>query len=276
MKAYKAFDAGYICRGYEYTDKEHCIKGKVELCHNGFHACLNPHFLFNYYNVQDKNTVFAIVDISDDVAFSHNTIKIDDKVAASRIEIVKKFNSINDLYEDFDKNGNPTIEYILSNHKAFKKRNKPKDKTESYKTCFMDIQAYRDIVYKKDKKITLIKETVFSLLVMCEALSDEIDLLEKCSKELSFISEALEPNHKEHRRVFRLVKNKIANFDKYFTDEEYKEFLEYVNEIKRLFDIDIVEVYQIRKKQSRDKNRNNCLSYREAIINLPKMEGDIQ
>lgn len=54
VTAYKAFGAGLVCRDFKYevgATYEH--KGRVELCNQGFHACLLPFDVFNYYRMFD-------------------------------------------------------------------------------------------------------------------------------------------------------------------------------------------------------------------------------
>ena len=48
--AYKAFDAGLACRGYQYAIGEtFTMDGTPRICDRGFHACENPFDVFNYY-----------------------------------------------------------------------------------------------------------------------------------------------------------------------------------------------------------------------------------
>ena len=50
MTAWKGFDAGLICRGFQYVEGEtHVHGGDAELCVSGFHACPLPLDVWRYY-----------------------------------------------------------------------------------------------------------------------------------------------------------------------------------------------------------------------------------
>ena len=55
IKAVKAFDHEFKCRGYQYeVGKTYEIEGDVEICRNGFHACdESPFDVWNYYPIID-------------------------------------------------------------------------------------------------------------------------------------------------------------------------------------------------------------------------------
>ena len=244
MKAYKAFDAGYICRGYKYTDKEHHIKGKVKLCDNGFHACLDPHRLRQYYNVNDKDTVYAIVDISGPVEYDiFFSADMDDKVAATRLKIIKKFDNIQDLYDEFEKNGNPTIDYIKKHEEARQAKEKVKEKEKIY----VNTKQIKDILHKKDNVMTFPKALFFGLLVQMRKLKE------------SRVEEIVE-------------KDNVVDITKLLTTKEYREFYKYTSELKKLFNIDLVRIYKHKKVILKRKNEP-C---KPLIINLPRMKGDIK
>jgi len=53
-KGYKAFNKGLVCQGFKFkVGKEYTHKGKLKLCESGFHFCLNPLDVLNYYNVAE-------------------------------------------------------------------------------------------------------------------------------------------------------------------------------------------------------------------------------
>lgn len=54
--AYKGFDENLCCKGFQYEiGKEYEQEGDIECCRSGFHACINPFDVLNYYNVNGKN-----------------------------------------------------------------------------------------------------------------------------------------------------------------------------------------------------------------------------
>jgi hypothetical protein len=80
--AYKAFDANWQCRGFQYEvgqTYEHA--GHVEACSSGFHACEYPLDVLRYY--PPAGSKFAAVEQSGQIA-RHDD---DTKVASSRISI---------------------------------------------------------------------------------------------------------------------------------------------------------------------------------------------
>ena len=83
IKAYKGFDENLCCRGFQYEiGKEYVQEGEIECCSRGFHACINPFDVLDYYKADGKNR-FCEVEQS-------GTIKSDNqdtKQASSKIKI---------------------------------------------------------------------------------------------------------------------------------------------------------------------------------------------
>ena len=64
VTAYKAFNADWTCRGYQYAVGETFRhEGPVEICGSGFHACLHPLDCFDYY--APGGSRFALVEYPD-------------------------------------------------------------------------------------------------------------------------------------------------------------------------------------------------------------------
>lgn len=42
MKAYKGFNKGLTCRGFQYEEGKTYEEQEAKLCKSGFHACENP------------------------------------------------------------------------------------------------------------------------------------------------------------------------------------------------------------------------------------------
>jgi hypothetical protein len=79
--AYKGFDENWQCRGFQYEiGKTYKHEGEVKACKSGFHACLNPLDVLNYYDVTSN---FAIVELSGETS----THEGDSKIASAEITI---------------------------------------------------------------------------------------------------------------------------------------------------------------------------------------------
>ena len=93
ITAYKAFNSNFSCRDFQYeVGKEYHINGDVEMCENGFHACIDLMDVFDYYSM--INSRFAIVKMWGDILFGF------DKMCASDIEIVEEL-SLKDIVERY-------------------------------------------------------------------------------------------------------------------------------------------------------------------------------
>ncbi|WP_326975267.1 DUF7666 domain-containing protein [Caproicibacter sp. BJN0012] len=84
MIAYKAFEPGLVCRGYQFsmgvnvTEKANCRA-------NGFHSAENPLDCLTYYSNLDK-TEFYLVDARGDI----DEDGTDTKIACTELDIIKK------------------------------------------------------------------------------------------------------------------------------------------------------------------------------------------
>ena len=84
MIAYKAFNTGLNCRGYQFhmglntTDKANCAQ-------NGFHCAANPLDCLSYYSMGDQ-TEFYIVNAGGDI----DEDACDSKIACTELTILKK------------------------------------------------------------------------------------------------------------------------------------------------------------------------------------------
>ena len=84
MIAYKAFNVGLNCRGYQFrmglntTDKANCAQ-------NGFHCAANPLDCLSYYSLGD-NTEFFIVNAGGDIDEDDS----DSKISCTELTILKK------------------------------------------------------------------------------------------------------------------------------------------------------------------------------------------
>ena len=86
MKAYKGFNADMTCRGFQYAEGETYETDSAVLCETGFHACLEPMDVFDYYH-PSSGAVIHEVEVADD-AVGHEPHELNDsKVASTRITI---------------------------------------------------------------------------------------------------------------------------------------------------------------------------------------------
>jgi hypothetical protein len=90
--AYKGFDKGYVCKGYQYKKGVvHEQPGEIICCKSGFHACGNPLEVLAHYD--PGTSVFAKVLQSgtiitrDDSSFEHG------KAASSRLQLLYTLNT---------------------------------------------------------------------------------------------------------------------------------------------------------------------------------------
>ena len=84
-KAYKAFDKGMTCRGFQYEEgKTYTHNGDVSLCNEGFHACKNPFDVLDFYDLTASE--FGEVEMSGEVKSDEK------KTVSSKIEIKAKLN----------------------------------------------------------------------------------------------------------------------------------------------------------------------------------------
>lgn len=83
--AYKGFDKDLKCRGFQYeVGKSYEIKGRVEMCRNGFHACSSFSDLSIYVSILPENR-FAKVALWGEVLGTEG-----DKYCASNIKILEE------------------------------------------------------------------------------------------------------------------------------------------------------------------------------------------
>ena len=84
--AYKGMNSDMTCRGFQYEIGKSYKTDKAELCECGFHACLNPINVFEYYSEERKSRYFK-VKLSGEIAKCDT---FDTKVAATEITILEE------------------------------------------------------------------------------------------------------------------------------------------------------------------------------------------
>ena len=79
--AYKAFDADLSCRGFKYEiGKTYKHNGNVEICSSGFHACVEPFDVWNYYPPASR---YAVIEARGSIKREAG----DSKIASAEITI---------------------------------------------------------------------------------------------------------------------------------------------------------------------------------------------
>ena len=86
--AYKGMESNMACRGFQYELGKTYKTDKAELCKYGFHACLNPRYVLDYYE-QGEGSRYFKVKLSGEIAKCDN---LDTKVAATEITILEEIN----------------------------------------------------------------------------------------------------------------------------------------------------------------------------------------
>ena len=87
MKGYKAFDKGWVCRGFQYElgNTYELPEGqKLKICKCGFHFCKNPIDVFGYYPLNDE-TLIAEVEALGEIQQEGT------KFVTNKIRIIKEF-----------------------------------------------------------------------------------------------------------------------------------------------------------------------------------------
>ena len=84
MIAYKGFNKGLICRGYQFQPGEN-ITEEANCAHNGFHSAENPLDCITYYG-NIKDSVYCIVEVTGDMDEDDR----DSKIASTELRIIKQ------------------------------------------------------------------------------------------------------------------------------------------------------------------------------------------
>ena len=81
MRAYKGFDKDLRCRGFQYEVGKEYETDAAKVCETGFHSCLYPLDVLNYY--PPNTSRYCEVDVSG----KNSRAKDDSKVATTKIKI---------------------------------------------------------------------------------------------------------------------------------------------------------------------------------------------
>ena len=84
MIAYKGFNKGLICRGYQFQPGEN-ITEEANCAKNGFHSAENPLDCITYYG-NIKDSVYCIVEVTGDMDEDDR----DSKIASTELRIIKQ------------------------------------------------------------------------------------------------------------------------------------------------------------------------------------------
>ena len=86
--AYKGFNFDLTCKDMQYEEgKTYTMpEDEIKLCYRGFHACLKPGYVFNYYH--DFDSVYYKVELNKDAIIQ--TDDADSKVCSNEIKLLEK------------------------------------------------------------------------------------------------------------------------------------------------------------------------------------------
>ena len=84
MIAYKGFNNGLICRGYQFQPGDN-ITAEANCAQNGFHSAENPLDCITYYG-NIKDSVYCIVEVTGDMDEDDR----DSKIASTELRIIKQ------------------------------------------------------------------------------------------------------------------------------------------------------------------------------------------
>ncbi|WP_065218411.1 MULTISPECIES: DUF7666 domain-containing protein [Butyricimonas] len=82
MKAYKGFKKDFTCRGFQFEEGKEYEEKEAVLCEKGFHACINPLDVLNYYkDIDNRYCEIELDEVSNDKKYN------DSKICGKRIKI---------------------------------------------------------------------------------------------------------------------------------------------------------------------------------------------
>lgn len=84
MIAYKGFNPGLVCRGYQFTMGEN-VTAEANCAQNGFHSAENPLDCITYYG-NINNSVYCIVEAGGDIDEDDR----DSKIASTELRIIRQ------------------------------------------------------------------------------------------------------------------------------------------------------------------------------------------
>ncbi len=89
IEGYKAFNKDLTCKGFQFEENKIFEETEAVLCESGFHFCVNPFDILNYYDINDsefckvKALSEAISDVTDDSKHVTSKIEIGVKLGLS-------------------------------------------------------------------------------------------------------------------------------------------------------------------------------------------------
>ena len=99
MITYKAFDKNLSCQGFQYLiGKKYKMAGKIEMCQNGFHSCVDLLSTSRFYKLDPDQSRWAEVEIDDKALYN----KEDGKYCSKTIRIVREI-FWGEVLREFDK-----------------------------------------------------------------------------------------------------------------------------------------------------------------------------
>lgn len=123
VEGYKGTDKDMKCRGYQFSlnSKYDMPEGEaINLCHSGFHFCLNLPSVFGYYPISDNNRFFKVNALVRKSDYNYVKDSLNNKLAAKSIIFTSELTNseilIGDTYADYDDTEKDLIRAFGINH----------------------------------------------------------------------------------------------------------------------------------------------------------------
>ena len=95
MIGYKGFDKNFRCRGMQYeVGKTYHHDGELKICDSGFHFCINPLAVFEYYSPADSR--YALIEATGKVVEGENKSCTDELTIVRELTLAELIAAVSD------------------------------------------------------------------------------------------------------------------------------------------------------------------------------------
>lgn len=232
MKAYKIFDRDWTCNDYKYKHTGLRINSitnaePIKCCHNGFHACLNPHDLTFYFSDDIDNPKkhrYAIVDVYGHYDYEFRSYG--SKIASKNLVVLKEY---------------PTYEALLKEYDIKSSLYKYKAKLEALSNITIDrdiILTLLDVLHTEFNKNKEAVAFLFIRLARMKCLHHKLDLFNPLC---------------DGGSILTFIAMHIHKCDTFIDEPDitapyYSNIIRINNKIKRLCKVDLFGLYKADKK----------------------------